>query len=54
MRVQTEGEQLVPCRRLTLQYWLMAFAVAVLLQAGVRTCAPSEAPEAVEPAANLK
>jgi len=38
----------------TMRYWFMALAVATLIQAGVQTCAPNEAPEAVEPAANLK
>ena len=38
----------------TMQYCFMALAVAMLIQAGVQTCAPNEAPEAVEPAANLK
>ena len=38
----------------TMQYWFMALAVATLIQAGVQTCAPNEAPEAVEPAANAK
>jgi hypothetical protein len=41
-------------RSATLQYWFIALAVAMLIQAGVKTCAPNEAPEAVEPAANLK